>query len=84
MPCAIRSGRDREGGRGFDVSWRDAGAVFQKGLEIRLETLPSRCEIFFIFADNPQNKFVNEKTKRILGFTFQDSLSISWSRSRPK
>ncbi len=26
----------------------------------------------------------NEKTKSILGFTFQDSLFISWSRPRLK
>ena len=37
-------------------------------LEINLEDLPSRCEIFNIFADLPHQQFSNVKTKRILGF----------------
>ena len=46
------------------------------GLEIDLAKLPSRCEIFFVFADMPHGKFINEKAKRILGFRPKDDLSI--------
>ena len=56
------------GGVPFIVSWEDAGEAFRLGLEIELDRLPSRCEIFFISGDMPQGKFLNEKTRRILGF----------------
>lgn len=69
------------GGTGFDVLWSDVGEVFRLGLEVEFGRLPSRCEIFFILADMPQNHFTNEKTKRILGFQPTDELSI-WVRSR--
>jgi nucleoside-diphosphate-sugar epimerase len=69
------------GGHGFDVSWRDTGEVFRLGLEIELERLPSRCEVFFILADMPHGGFTNEKAKRILGFKPTDDLS-NWMRSR--
>jgi hypothetical protein len=64
----------------FSISWGDAGEVFGLGLEIDLAKLPSRCEIFFVFADMPHGKFINEKVKRILGFRPKDDLSILWRK----
>jgi len=64
----------------FSISWKDAGEVFRVGLDIDLAKLPSRCEIFFVFADMPHGKFVNEKAKRILGFQAKDDLSILWRK----
>jgi nucleoside-diphosphate-sugar epimerase len=64
----------------FSISWGDAGAVFKLGLDIDLAKLPSRCEIFFVFADMPHGKYSNEKAKRILGFKPKDDLSILWRK----
>jgi nucleoside-diphosphate-sugar epimerase len=64
----------------FSISWGDAGAVFRLGLEIDLAKLPSRCEVFFVFADMPHGKFSNEKAKRILGFQPKDDLSTLWRK----
>jgi hypothetical protein len=50
-------------------------------LDIDLAKLPSRCEIFFVFADMPHGKFVNEKAKRILGFRPKDDLSVLWRKT---
>jgi hypothetical protein len=65
----------------FSVSWEDGGACFRLGLGIDLAELPSRCEVFFVFANMPHGKFVNEKAKRILGFRPKDDLSILWKKS---
>jgi len=70
------------GGVPFVVTWTDAAQVFRLGLEIELARLPSRCEVFFILADVPQGKFLNEKAKRILGFAPKEDVSVLWRRSR--
>jgi hypothetical protein len=62
----------------FSISWGDAAEVFNRGLEIDLARLPSKCEVFFVFADMPQGKFVNEKIKRVLGARFTDDISPLW------
>lgn len=64
----------------FSVSWQDAARVFAYGLEIPLERLPSRCEVFNVFADIPHGKFSNEKVKRILGWNARDDISAIWRR----
>ncbi|MCC6167005.1 MAG: NAD(P)-dependent oxidoreductase [Caldilineaceae bacterium] len=64
----------------FAVSWQDAGRVFAYGLEIPLAQLPSRCEVFNVFADSPYGKFSNEKVKRILGWEAHDDISAIWRR----
>jgi nucleoside-diphosphate-sugar epimerase len=64
----------------FAVTWRDAGIAFVPGLEINLETLPSRCEVFNIFTDLPHRRFDNEKTKRILGWQPQDLLEEMYKK----
>lgn len=69
------------GGVPFVVTWADAAEVFRLGLEIELARLPSRCEVFFILADVPQGKFLNEKAKRILGFAPKEDVSILWRRN---
>ena len=52
----------------YVVSWENAAEIFTLGLEIDLDALPSRNEVFYVFADMPHGKFSNEKAKRILGF----------------
>ena len=64
----------------FTISWGDAGEAFRLGVEIDLAKLPSRCEVFFVFADMPHGKYVNEKAKRILGLRFRDDLSVMWRK----
>jgi nucleoside-diphosphate-sugar epimerase len=59
---------------------RDAAKAFRLGLEVELSRLPSKCEVFFILGDCPQGKFLNEKAKRILGFSPKDDVSILWRR----
>lgn len=67
--------------RPFAVSWRDGGTVFRHGLTIELESLPSRFESFFVFADMPHGRFDNRKAKAILGWAPQDDISHNWRRS---
>jgi hypothetical protein len=64
----------------FSISWGDAAEAFRLGVEIDLARLPSRCEVFFIFADMPHGRYVNEKAKRILGLRFKDDLSVLWRK----
>lgn len=66
----------------FSVSWRDAGEAFRLGLEIDLDTLPSRCEVFSIFTDLPHQRFTNDKAKRILGFAPRDRFERIWHKKR--
>ena len=55
--------------------------LLQPALSIPLESLPSKCEPFFIFADLPHGKFTNEKAKRILGWRPTDNLDNFWKKS---
>ena len=64
----------------FSISWGDAGEVFRLGLAIYLARLPSRCEVFFVFADMPHGKYTNEKVKQLLGLRFRDDLSVLWRK----
>ena len=66
----------------FTVSWRDAAEAFRLGLEINLEELPSRCEVFNILADLPHQMFRNEKAKRILRFAPTDNFERMWHKKR--
>ena len=80
--------RDKEqlragaGGAPFVVSWTDAGEASRLGLQIDLARLPSKCEVFFIFADVPQAVFLNDKAKRVLGFAPRDDVSLLWRKPR--
>ena len=67
----------------FNVSWSDAGEVFRHALSIKLEDLPSRCEVFNISADIPHQKFLNEKAKRILGWQPSSQLEQFWHKVEP-
>lgn len=64
----------------FSISWENAAEIFSLGLEIPLETLPSRCEVFNIFTDMPHGKFSNEKAKRILGFRPRNDIASLWTK----
>ncbi len=78
----FRDHDDPERGRNhpFAVTWRDAAEAIRLGLEIDLDRLPSRCEVFNIFANLPHQRFSNEKTGRILGFAPQDGLEQMWHK----
>jgi hypothetical protein len=63
------------------ISWANAAQVFRLGLEIPLEKLPSRCEVFNILTDMPHGKFSNEKAKRILGFEPWQDIAALWKKT---
>ena len=65
----------------FSVSFRDAGQIFKRALEVDLATLPSKNEIFFATTDLPHGLFSNEKARRLLGFDPQDNLEGYWRKS---
>lgn len=69
------------GGVPFVISWSDAARVFCLGLEIELSHLPSKCEVFFVCADCPQDKFRNMKVKQVLGFSPAEEMSRLWQRT---
>lgn len=64
----------------FSVTFRDAGEAVRLALEVDLETLPSRNEVFFITSDLPHGKYSNAKARRLLGFEPQDKLEKYWRR----
>ena len=70
------------GGGPYTVAWHDCGEVFRLGLKLDLNKLPSRCESFFIMGDNPQGKFIDEKTRRILGYTPAKDTTLLWRKVR--
>ncbi len=67
----------------FSVTWGDAAEAFRPALSIDLERLPSRCEIFNIFADIPHERFSKEKAKRILGWQPTNQLEQFWRKAKP-
>jgi nucleoside-diphosphate-sugar epimerase len=64
----------------FLISWENAAEIFNLGLTIDLEKLPSRCEVFNIFTDMPHGRFSNDKAKRILGFQPRADVNAIWER----
>lgn len=71
---------DRLGLIPYSVTWSDAAEAFRCALDLDLERLPSRCEVFYVFADLPHRKFSNEKVKRLLGWEPRDRLERLWRR----
>jgi nucleoside-diphosphate-sugar epimerase len=65
----------------YSVTWEDTGRAFASALSVDLETLPSRWESFFVFADLPHHKFSNEKVKRLLGWRPTEDLHEFWTKS---
>ena len=65
----------------FSVTWSDAADAFKHALSIDLDRLPSRCEIFNIFADLPHERFSNEKAKQILGWQPTNQLDQFWRKA---
>ncbi len=64
----------------YSVTWEDTGRAFASALSVDLETLPSRWESFFVFADLPHHKFSNEKVKRLLGWRPTQDLREFWTK----
>jgi nucleoside-diphosphate-sugar epimerase len=64
----------------YSVTWEDTGRAFASALAVDLETLPSRWESFFVFADLPHHKFSNEKVKRLLGWRPTQDLREFWTK----
>ena len=84
MRFAPPQASDQERGRGiqnFAVTFADAARAIGRTLEVDLETLPSRNELFFIVADLPHGAFSNTKARRLLGWQPQDSLEGYWRPS---
>ena len=65
----------------YSVTWEDTGRAFASALSVDLDTLPSRWESFFVFADLPHHKFDNEKVKRLLGWRPTQDLHEFWTKS---
>ena len=65
----------------FSVTWRDAAEAFRAALSIDLEGLPSRSEVFNVFADIPHERFSNEKAKRVLGWRPTNQLDQFWRKA---
>jgi len=66
----------------FSVTWTDAGNAFASAVEVDKEILPSRCEIFNVFADLPHGQFTNDKTREILDWQPTNNLDKYWRRSQ--
>ncbi len=64
----------------YTVTWEDAAQAFRPALTIELDSLPSRCEVFYVFTDMPHGRFSNEKTKRVLGWQPTDRLEPFWTK----
>ena len=66
----------------YTVSWGDAADAFGCALDVELDSLPTRSEVFFVFPDLPHQKFSNEKTRRILGWEPKDKLDQFWKKAK--
>ena len=64
----------------YVVTWEDAAQAFRPALTIDEGSLPSRCEVFYIFTDIPHGRFSNEKAKRILGWQPTNRLEKFYTR----
>ena len=64
----------------FSVTFPDAARAIRKCLEIDLQTLPSRCEIFHITTDTPHGRYSNAKARRLLDWAPQDLLEGYWRK----
>ena len=73
--------RKTVGSATYITEWRDASEAVKLALEIGTEKLPSTYEAFFILADMPHGKYVNEKAKRILGWEPKYLLEKNWTKS---
>lgn len=71
-----------KGSTGFMQTYTDAAEAVRLALSIDLARLPSRCELFNISSDIPGRKYLNEKTKRLLGWHPKDSFERRWTRAR--
>ena len=68
----------------YTVSWRDAADAFRLAMEVDLESLSSRSEVFFVFPDLPHQKFSNDKVRRVLGWKARDTLEQFWRKKAMK
>lgn len=75
-----RGGRRRELAP-FAVTFPDAARAVRGALEVDVDDLPSRNEIFFVTTDLPHGKYSNAKARRLLGFEPQDTLEAYWRES---
>ena len=66
----------------FSVTFPDAARALRKCLEVELETLPSRCEVFHITTDTPHGRYSNAKARHLLGWVPQDLLEGYWRKPR--
>jgi hypothetical protein len=62
----------------FAVTWRDAAEAVRLAVEVPAGRLPTRCEVFNVFARTPHEQFSNEKTFRLLGWEPRDEIAAMW------
>lgn len=62
------------------ISWKDSAQAVRCAIEVDLETMPSRCEVFSILCEQPHRRFSNKKAKHLLGWEPKDDLSRHWTR----
>ena len=68
----------------LSISARDAGQAVKCALDVDLQKLPSRFEIFFVTTNLPHGRFPNTRARTILGFDPQDKLEAYWTKSSYK
>ena len=64
----------------LSISARDAAQAVKCAIEVDLQTLPSRFEVFFVTTDLPHNRFPNARARTILGFDPRDRLEAYWTK----
>lgn len=72
----VEAAGDPENGMNpFAVTFADAARGVRCALETDLGRMPSRCEIFFMSVDLPQNQVRHGKARRLLGWEPRDTLA---------
>ncbi len=67
----------------FAVTFADAARGVRDALEVDLARLPSRCEVFFMTVDLPQDQVRGGKARRLLGWEPQHRLETYFRAKSP-
>ena len=80
---AAPPGGGDDGMNPFAVTFADAAKGVRCALEADLGALPSRCEIFFMSVDLPQDQVRHGKARRLLGWEPRETLESHYRRTGP-
>ena len=75
--------KPQDGMNPFAVTFADAARGVRCALEAELDALPSRCEVFFMSVDLPQDQVRHGKAGRLLGWEPQDTLESHYRNNLP-